>query len=116
MYIFYDVFGIFNCDNLFIDVLDYYRDIELLLKCKYLKFIMMSRRFVYKKLEKFNFFVVVSVIDLNSELFLLSDYEKKNIYEKICCLVFVEYLIMVVKCKYVFFLFFCELFFDFFEL
>lgn len=77
---------------------------------------MMSRSLVYKKLENFYFFVVVCVIDLNYELFILSDYERKSIYEKLCCFILVKYLIMVVKCKYVFFLFVCKLFFDFFEL
>lgn len=77
---------------------------------------MMSRSLVYKKLENFYFFVVVCVIDFNYELFVLSDYERKSIYEIICCFILDKYLIMVVKCKYVFFLFVCKLFFDFFEL
>lgn len=116
LYIFYDVFGIFNCDNSFIDVLDHYRDIELLLKRKHSKLIMTSRRSVYKKLEKFNFSVVASVIDLNSELLSLSDHEKKNIYEKICCPAFAEHLTTAVKCKHASFPLLCELFFDFPEL
>lgn len=77
---------------------------------------MMSRSLVYNKLENFYFFVVVCVIDFNKELFILFDQERKNIYEIICIFILVEYLIMVVKCKYVFFLFFCKLFVDFFKL
>lgn len=50
---------------------------------------MMSRSLVYKKLENFYFFVVVCVIDFNYELFILSDYEWKSIYEKICCFILV---------------------------
>lgn len=80
------------------------------------KLIMMSRSSVYKKLENFHFSVVVSVIDLNYESLTLSDHERKNIYEKICCPTLSEHLTMAVKCKHASFPLLCKLFFDFPEL
>lgn len=80
------------------------------------KLIMTSRSSVYKKLENFHFSVVVSVIDLNYESLTLSDHERKNIYEKICCPTLAEHLTMAVKCKHASFPLLCKLFFDFPEL
>lgn len=116
LYIFYDAFGVFNYDKSFTDVLEHYSDFELLLKRKQSKLIMTSRSSVYKKLENFHFSVVVSVIDLNYESLTLSDHERKNIYEKICCPTLAEHLTMAVKCKHASFPLLCKLFFDFPEL
>lgn len=116
LYIFYDVFGIFNCDNVFNDVLEHYRDVELLLKRKHSKLIMTSRSSVYKKLKKFHFSVVVSVIDLNCNSLTLSDDERKNIFKIICCPALDQHLTMAVKCKHASFPLLCKLFFDFPEL
>lgn len=116
LYIFYDAFGVFNYDKSFTDVLEHYSDFELLLKRKQSKLIMTSRSSVYKKLENFHFSVVVSVIDLNYESLTLSNHERKNIYEKICCPTLAEHLTMAVKCKHASFPLLCKLFFDFPEL
>lgn len=116
LYIFYDAFGVFNCDKSFTDVFEHYSDIELLLKRKQSKLIMTSRSSVYKKLKNFHFSVVVCVIDLNYESLTLSDHERKNIYEKICCPSLAKHLTMAVKCKHASFPLLCKLFFDFPEL
>lgn len=116
LYIFYDAFGVFNCDKSFTDVLEHYRDIELLLKRKHSKLIMTSRSSVYKKLENFHFSVVVCVIDLDNESLTLLDQERKNIYETICCPTLAEHLTKAVKCKHASFPLLCKLFFDFPEL
>lgn len=116
LYIFYDAFGVFNCDKSFTDVLEHYSDIELLLKRKQSKLIMTSRSSVYKKLENFHFSVVVCVIDLNYESLTLSDHERKSIYEKLCCPTLAKHLTMAVKCKHASFPLVCKLFFDFPEL
>lgn len=115
-YFFDDVFGIFNCDILFIDILKDYNDVEVLLRYRYLKLFMISRNVVYRKLEKFNFLVVFYVIDLNDFIFFFNDVEKNGIFQNICKMFLVEYLDMVLKCKYYFYLFFCVFIFDFFEL
>lgn len=115
-YIFYDAFGVFNCDKSFTDVLEHYSDIELLLKREQSKLIMTSRSSVYKKLENFHFSVVVCVIDLNYESLALSDHERKSIYETICCPTLDKHLTMAVKCKHASFPLVCKLFFDFPEL
>lgn len=116
LYIFYDAFGVFNCDKSFTDVFEHYSDIELLLKRKQSKLIMTSRSSVYKKLENFHFSVVVCVIDLNYESLTLCDHERKSIYEKICCPTLAQHLTMAVKCKHASFPLVCKLFFDFPEL
>lgn len=116
LYIFYDAFGVFSCDKSFTDVLEHYRDIELLLKRKQSKLIMTSRSSVYKKLEKFSFSNVVCVIDLNYESLTLSDNERMNIYEKICCPTLEKHLTLAVKCKHASFPLLCTLFLDFPEL
>lgn len=115
-YFFDDVFGIFNCDILFIDILKDYNDVEVLLRYRYLKLFMISRNVVYRKIEKFNFLVVFYVIDLNDFIFFFNDVEKNGIFQNICKIFLVEYLDKVLKCKYYFYLFFCVFFFDFFEL
>lgn len=115
-FFFDDVFGIFNCDILFIDILKDYNDVEVLLRYRYLKLFMISRNVVYRKIEKFNFLVVFYVIDLNDFIFFFNDVEKNGIFQNICKMFLVEYLDMVLKCKYYFYLFFCVFFFDFFEL
>lgn len=116
LFIFYDAFGVFNCDKSFTDVLEHYRDIELLLKRKHTKLIMTSRSSVYNKLENFHFSVVVCVIDLNKESLTLLDQERKNIYETICTPTLAEHLTMAVKCKHASFPLLCKLFVDFPEL
>lgn len=115
-FFFDDVFGIFNCDILFIDILKDYNDVEVLLRYRYLKLFMISRNVVYRKIEKFNFLVVFYVIDLNDFIFFFNDVEKNGIFQNICKIFLVEYLDKVLKCKYYFYLFFCVFFFDFFEL
>lgn len=115
-YFFDDVFGIFNCDILFIDILKDYNDVEVLLRYRYLKLFMISRNVVYRKIEKFNFLVVFYVIDLDDFIFFFNDVEKNGIFQNICKIILVEYLDKVLKCKYYFYLFFCVFFFDFFEL
>lgn len=115
-FFFDDVFGIFNCDILFIDILKDYNDVEVLLRYRYLKLFMISRNVVYRKIEKFNFLVVFYVIDLNDFIFFFNDVEKNGIFQNICKMFLVEYLDKVLKCKYYFYLFFCVFFFDFFEL
>lgn len=79
-YFFDDVFGIFNCDILFIDILKDYNDVEVLLRYRYLKLFMISRNVVYRKIEKFNFLVVFYVIDLNDFIFFFNDVEKNGIF------------------------------------
>lgn len=116
LYIFYDAFGVFNCDKSFTDVLEHYKDIELLLKRKHSKLVMTSRSLVYKKLESFNFSVVVCVMDLNNESLTLNDFERKKIYETICCPTLAEHLTMAMNCKHASFPLLCKLFFDFPEL
>lgn len=113
LYIFYDAFGVYNCDRSFTDVLEHYRDIELLLKRKHTKLIMTSRSSVYNKLEDFHFSVVVCVIDLNKESFTLLDQERKNIYETICSPTLAEHPKMALKCKHASFPLLCKLFVDF---
>lgn len=116
LYLFDDAFGIFNCDISFIDTLEHYSDVEVLLKHRHSKLLLTSRSSVYRKLEKFNFSVVFHVIDLNDPILTLNDDEKKGIFQSICRKPSAEILDKSGKFKHHSFPLLCVLFSDFPEL
>lgn len=116
LYLFDDAFGIFNCDISFIDTLEHYSDVEVLLRHRHSKLLLTSRSSVYRKPEKFNFSVVFHVIDLNDPILSLNDDEKKGIFQSICRKPPAEYLDKAGTCKDHSFPLLCVLFSDFPEL
>lgn len=113
LYLFDDAFGIFNCDISFIDTLEHYSDVEVLLRHKHSKLLLTSRSSVYRKIEKFNFSVVFHVIDLNDPTLSLNNDEKKGIIQSICRKPSAEYLDKAGKCEHNSFPLLCVLFSDY---
>lgn len=116
LYIFDDAFGTFNYDISFINTLEHYSDIKILLRRKHSKLIMTSRSSVYRKLEKFNFSAIFYVIDLNDSAFSYNDYEKKGIFRNKCGMRLAEHLDKAMNCKHHSFPLLCAIFSNFPEL
>lgn len=110
-YLFDDAFGIFNYDISFMDTVEHYSDIKILLRHKHSKLLMTSRSSVYMKIEKFNFSAVFYTIDLNSLAY--NDDEKNGIFQRKCGMRLAEHVQKAMECNHKSFPLLCEIFSNF---